>query len=149
MLTLDQAKKLKSGDQLEVTNTHEVWEVDRVEIKGVLPFLYVKQGERASTIPPERMHLFTIIPAQNVAKPAKVEDTAGIAFEELRENLTDALTQTVQTTTVDLTVEEAKHIVDLTVEEAKHIAERIEHYLTEEPELTKPARKSRKVKKEA
>jgi hypothetical protein len=140
LFTPEKAKTLKKNDQIMVINTGQVWFVDHVEMRGVLPFVHVWRGTdpeklSRSTITPERLHLFRLIDNQ---KPVTADEPivpSEIAFEALRENLTEALIETKEAATVDLTVEDAKHI-----------AERIEDYVTGEPELTKPARKPRKKK---
>lgn len=143
MITPDEAKKLKAGDILEVTNTKQQWTVDHVEVHGVMPFVHISRESNKSLIPPERLHLFSPVTANdNVAK--SVTDENGIEqpnldFDGLRANLTNSLQNTVETATADLTAADAKHI-----------KERIEDHFLEEPELQKPAHKlTAKEKKEA
>lgn len=154
MILPKQAETLKPKTCLIVTNTGQAWFVDHVEMKGVLPYVYIWRGTdpdniQHSEIAPERLHLFSIQEAfepksteEKVSPFAKSsemikDDTGSLDFQTLRENLTEALTETKETATKDLTSDDAKHI-----------KKRIEDYVTKEPELTKPARKPRKKRDE-
>jgi hypothetical protein len=142
MIILDVAKKLQPGTHIQVVTTKEVWKVEKVEMQGVLPFLHISRSRDGfqSVVRPERIHLFELAPAVDV--PATAPATTVILDEEDAKHIAQRLEE--QNTERLAELEKAKPVE--VVNSAVKISDRLEESFTEEPVLTKPARKPRAKK---
>ena len=120
-MTYEEATNLTIGDRIQLDKTSQVFNVTGVppHLPGKIMILVETEDGTRTFLDEKRLHLVS-----------KVNQ-----LETLRSNLQEALEETVSSATTDLTLDE----------EATQA--RIEDHFTEEPALTKPARKPRAKKK--
>jgi hypothetical protein len=141
MISIDQAKALQPGEQIQLTRNGEVWTIEKLEEAGGKLVIHANNGRVSSFIPQDRLGMFDVMPtAPKTKQGPDVED----AIKQLRPGM-DAAFKEVQAET-DRQVEAAKTAEYSEVTDETGIEMRIEKQFVEEPPLTKPEKKSRKKK---